>query len=143
MQVKSDVTIESAKASFKSLALHIEDDRGERGHEHEMSSLIGSSDQVVLQLQTPLVDLELVHGFGDHAFEQQEELECLDIGDGEMTSSTIVDEEMDAEISTGIGDDQEVDHQDEEVDTELLLGVGDAMATTIVKINSVWKLNNS
>ena len=56
-----------------------------------------------------------------------------------MTS--IVDE-MDTEIFTGIGDDQEVD-QHEEVDTELLLGVGDAMATTIDKINTVLKLNNS
>ena len=103
MQAKCEETFEHAKAPFKSLAF--DGGGGERGQEHEMSSLIGSGDQV-LQLQTPIVDLELVHGFGDYAFEQCHS-DTLDIGDDGMTSPIVV--EMDTEIFTGVGDDQEVD----------------------------------
>ena len=134
LQARSDETLQHGKAYLNSLKTICHE-------EQEISSLIGSNGLYVLQVQTPVVDLELVCGFGDESFDQQEECysDSLDIGDDKILSMI---ENVDTEIITGIGDSQEFDQYS--LDAELLHGVGDAgVMATLVKINSVLKLNNA
>ena len=149
MQTKSDLAFQHAKDSLKSLAICIEDDNGKRGHEQEMTPLTGDIGAIkeasvhVLQLQTPMVDLdlELVLGVGDYAFEQEEESnsETFDIKDEGILST---EDNIDMEILMGIGNDCGVEQNED--DTWLLHGVGDPkMSPTLDKINQVFKLNNS
>ena len=147
MQAKSDATFQHAKDSLKCLAICIEDDNEEPGHEHEMTSLTGGIGAIteasihVLQVQTPVIDLEIFYGFGDNIFEQQDDCrsDTWDIGDEGMSSDSYG---VDPEIFTGVGDNQDGDQY--KVDDELLHGVGDPdMSPTLDKIIKVFKFNNS
>ena len=147
MQAKSDATFQHAKDSLKCLAICIEDDNEEPGHEHEMTSLTGGIGAIteasihVLQVQTPVIDLEIFYGFGDNIFEQQDDCrsDTWDIGDEGMSSDSYG---VDPEIFTGVGDNQDGDQY--KVDDELLHGVGDPdMSPTLDKIIKVFKFNNT
>ena len=147
MQTKSDLAFQHAKDSLKSLAICIEDDNGKRGHEQEMTPLTGDIGAIkeasihVLQVQTPVIDLEIFYGFGDNIFEQQDDCrsDTWDIGDEGMSSDSYG---VDPEIFTGVGDNQDGDQY--KVDDELLHGVGDPdMSPTLDKIIKVFKFNNT
>ena len=115
---------------------------------------------VTPSVQIPCVDRELSHGVGDDDLEQQDEhyTDNLEIGDDGIILTI---DEVDGEIGTGYGDNQEEDlcSVDDEVftgygdnklvdqysiDDELLHGCGDrGLMGSLVKINSVLKLSDS